>query len=228
MGDKEDNKATNGFEEALGIVVDGTGIYVVGYDVSAPPPPSLTDLPPNTPLPPPNREWRIEKRDRTNGDLVTFFGNGGVITSNLSNSFDQATDIAIDSSGIFIVGYDTAPSAPLLGNTIPPIDQANSQWRIEKRDSTSGSLITSFNPTGNTKGVVTNNPGIGLDDINSIDLDASGIYVAGNDSSSGRFDLQWRIEKRELADGELVWAETSHRNSNIALAQGLVADNSGV
>ena len=65
---------------------------------------------------------------------MTAFGNNAVVTDNPSNSFDQITGVAADSNNVFLAGYDTSPSAPLSGNTVPPIDESNSQWRIEKRD----------------------------------------------------------------------------------------------
>ena len=148
-------------DAASGIAIDSTAIYVVGYDHS-----------------PGNQEWRIEKRSLTNGSLVTGFGTGGVVTSNPSTSFDGATDIAIDSTAMYVVGRDDNPG--------------NRQWRIEKRSLADGSLI----------GVFTSNPSTGDDYVYGIAIDSTAMYVVGYDYSPG--DWEWRIEKRSLTDGSLV------------------------
>jgi len=70
-----------------------------------------------------NYQWRIEKRSLTDGSLVAGFGAGGVVTINPSTGFDMAWGIAIDSTAMYVVGYDESPG-PGSGNY---------QWRIEKR-----------------------------------------------------------------------------------------------
>ena len=55
----------------------------------------------------------------------------------------MATAVAVDSTGLYVVGFDSSP----VGNF-------DSQWRIEKRDLSDGSLMTSFG----TNGVVTSDP----------------------------------------------------------------------
>jgi hypothetical protein len=152
---------------AYAIAIDTTAMYVVGYDYS-----------------PGNAQWRIEKRGLTDGSLVSGFGTGGVVTSNSSTLSDVAFGIAIDSTAMYVVGYDSSP-----GNT---------QWRIEKRSLTDGSLVSGFG----TGGVVANNPSTGSDYANAIAIDSTAMYVVGRDESPG--NAQWRIEKRSLADGSLV------------------------
>ncbi len=142
------------------ITIDTTALYVAGYDIV------IIN----------NPAWRIEKRDLTTGALIPAFGTGGVVTSNPTNSQDTANAIAIDASGIYVAGSDPAPGSY--------------QWRIEKRDLTTGALISTFG----TSGVVTSNPGSSSDEAGTI-LVAGEIYVAGYDSSPG--NSQWRIEKRE-------------------------------
>jgi len=141
---------------AYAVAVDGSGIYVVGYDY----PPSI-----------PQFEWRIEKRNLANGSLVW------VQTSDPSSGNDGAYDVAVDSSGIYVVGTDTSPGP----------GSGNSQWRIEKRKLTDGSLI--WNQT--------NNPSPISDSALGVAVDSSGVYIVGSDNSPGLADYQWRIEKRD-------------------------------
>ena len=155
------------YDAAQGIAIDSTAMYVVGYDSS-----------------PGNNQWRIEKRSLTDGSLVSGFGTGGVVTVNPSTGSDQPYAIAIDSTAMYVVGYDSSPG--------------DEQWRIEKRSLTDGSLDTGFD----TDGVVTSNPSVGLDEAFGIAIDSTAMYVVGYDSSPG--DEQWRIEKRSLSDGSLV------------------------
>lgn len=146
-----------------GIAANGSGIYAIGNDCGI---------------------WRIEKRDLTNGALITSFGSpNGWVTS--VNGIPYA--ITLDASGIYVAGYD---------NTL-----GNDQWRIEKRDLTTGALDGTF---GGGTGVVTNNPSSNSDVIRAITADASEIFVAGYDANtSPTNDAQWRIEKRNLTTGVL-------------------------
>jgi hypothetical protein len=158
---------STGRDIASGIAVDSTAMYVVGYDES-----------------PGDTQWRIEKRSLTDGTLVSGFGTGGVVNSNPSTSYDRAFAIAIDSTAMYVVGYDGIPGYP--------------QWRIEKRSLTDGGLVSGFGEGG----VVQSNPSAGFDEAYSIAIDFTAMYVVGYDYSTG--DPQWRIEKRSLTDGGLV------------------------
>jgi hypothetical protein len=71
---------------AYSVAVDSTGIYVVGYDRI-----------------PGNWEWRIEKRNLNDGSLIWS------VTSNPSSGDDSAYSVAVDSTGIYVVGYDKIP-----------------------------------------------------------------------------------------------------------------------
>jgi len=82
---------------AYGVAVDGSGVYIVGFDYSLG-----------------NYEWRVEKRSLTDGSLIWSQ------TSNPSAGTDVARGVAVDGSGVYIVGYDYSPG--------------NNEWRIEKRD----------------------------------------------------------------------------------------------
>jgi len=91
---------SNGDDWAIGVAVDSSGMYAVGSD--------------NSPNPgSDNFEWRIEKRSLTDGTIIWNQ------TSNPSNGDDWAIGIAVDSSGIYVVGYDHAPG--------------DVEWRIEKK-----------------------------------------------------------------------------------------------
>jgi len=87
---------SGGSDIARSVAVDSTGIYVVGSDRS-----------------PGNDQWRIEKRSLNDGSLIWS------VTSDPSSGFDSAYSVAVDSTGIYVVGYDYAPG--------------NNEWRIEKR-----------------------------------------------------------------------------------------------
>jgi len=158
---------STGTDVAFSIAIDSTAMYVAGYDYSTG-----------------NDQWRIEKRSLADGSLLSGFGTGGVVTSNPSTGSDQAWDIAIDTTAMYVVGYDGSPG--------------NNQWRMEKRSLTDGSLVPGFG----TGGVVTINPSTGSDVARSISIDSTAMYVAGYDYSTG--NDQWRIEKRSLADGSLL------------------------
>ena len=116
-----------------------------------------------------DKQWRIEKRDLTTGALIAAFGTAGVVTSNPSAGDDCAQAITADASGIYVAGFDKFPG--------------NDEWRIEKRDLTTGALACT----------TTSNPSVGFDVVRAITAYASGLYVAGLDESLG--DIEWRIEK---------------------------------
>lgn len=178
------NDPSTGTDEAHGIAVDSSGAYVVGYDHS-----------------PGNNEWRIEKRSLTDGSLITSFGTGGVITEDLSGGDDQPFGVAVDASGVYIVGYDQS-----LGNL---------EWRIEKRALTDGSLIWSQ----------TENPSTESDYAYGIAVDGSGIYIVGYDTIPG--DSKWRMEKRSLTDGSPIWSQTSNLSPGQDVAYDVAVDISG-
>ena len=91
------------YDEAYSIAIDSTAMYVIGCDCS----------------PGGDCQWRIEKRSLTDGSLISAFGTGGVVTSDPSTGTDFTRGIAIDSTAMYVVGWDSSPG--------------NDQWRIEKR-----------------------------------------------------------------------------------------------
>ncbi len=162
------NPSAPGADRIHAIATDGTSMYVAGYDSSGI-----------------DNRWRLEKRNLSDGDLVTAFGVSGATTSDPSTSTDQPFAIATSSGAVFIAGYDSALSA------------ANGQWRIEKRDSTDGSLVTAFD----TDGILQFDPNAGdIDQITAITTDTSSLYVAGfQDDDTGI----WRIHKYDSTTGAL-------------------------
>ncbi len=168
---------SSGPDEATCVLSDGTYLFIGGYDSS-----------------PGNRQWRIEKRLVTDGSLDTAFGTGGVVTSNPSGGGDEVTAIRWDGTNLYVVGWDESPGA---GDT---------EWRIEKRSATSGTLIGGFGAGG----VVTSNPSTGADVPTTALGGSLGLDVAGYDSAPG--DRQWRIERRLLSSGAL---DSSFANAGV-------------
>jgi hypothetical protein len=171
-------------------------MYVVGHDETA-----------GT-----GRQWRIEKRNLSDGSLVSGFGTGGVITSNPSIAGDYAYAIAIDSTYMYVVGSEYVPA------------DSSYQWRIEKRRLDNGSLETTFD----TDGVVTSNPSSNDDAAYNIAIDSNYIYVVGYDKTQGSANSQGRAEVRNLTTGALVNTITSNPTGNNDEANGIKIDSTGV
>ncbi|MFH2141612.1 MAG: hypothetical protein ABIJ97_04260 [Bacteroidota bacterium] len=107
-------------------------------------------------------------------------------TNDPSVGSDMAAAITLDATGIYVAGSDNVPG--------------NSEWRIEKRDLSTGATIWTQ----------TNNPSTGGDAAQAITVDATGIYIGGSDNTPGGSDSQWRIEKRNLSTGAIIWTQTSN------------------
>ena len=173
---------------AWGVAVDSSGLYVVGFDSA-----------------PGNAKWRVEKRNLTDGSLLWSQ------TSDPSKGENWATGVAVDSSGLYVVGYDVAPG--------------DLEWRIEKRSLTDGALMwaRTSNPTvGEASGIYMGDRAFG------VALDSSALYVVGFDNSAGPSDIEWRMEKRSLTDGALLWAQTNNSRPREDRAFGVAVDASGV
>ena len=150
-----ENVGGSNSEMIYDLAIDGTGVYLVGYDANN------------------GNQWRMQKRSLTTGGVLW------TQTYNSSAGSEIGKGIAVDATGVYIVGTDNS--------------LANQQWRIQKRNLTTGALIWN----------VTSNPGAGLDDVKGIDVDASGVYIAGYVFSG---DTYWQIEKRSLTTGALIGA----------------------
>ena len=174
-------------DEIYGVAVNGAALYAVGFDSNTAP--TFDD------------QWRIEKRGLGDGSLVTSFGTAGVVVSNPSgttiNSYDDANAIAIDSTFMYVVGFDSVPDV-----TSGAISWTDDEWRIEKRWLDTGALDNSFGPFVSA-GTVVSNPSSSKDEANAIAIDSLYMYIAGNDTTATR-GTEWRIEKRLLSTGESV------------------------
>lgn len=147
------------------VAIDSSYMYMVGLDAS------VSSI----------YQWRIEKRNLSDGALVTGFGNNGVIASVQSTTaFTEPRGIAIDSTYMYVVGYETNPSTK--------------KWRIEKRNLSDGSLVASFGVNGVISSAQSSTyPVTEL----AISIDSTAMYVAGPCSGGSQ------IEKRNLSDGAL-------------------------
>lgn len=131
-------------------------------------------------------QWRIEKRNISDGSLETNFGAAGIVTVNPGVALDAPYEMCVDASYIYIIGYDSAGATGSYG------------WRLEKRDISSGALDTGFG----TSGVVQFDPTIFNEYGYTITQDSTYLYIAGNDYSPGG-GAQWWIEKRLKTTGAL-------------------------
>jgi hypothetical protein len=161
------------------VAVDGTGVYIVGYDEK-----------------PGDLRWRMEKRNLADGSLIWSK------TVNPSSSNDAAKGVAVDGTGVYIVGRD--------GRT------GDWRWRMEKRNLGDGSLTWKK----------TSNPSISWDEPFGVAVDGTSVYIVGFDAKHS--DLKWRIEKRSGTDGSLTWKKTSNPSSSWDVANGVAVDGTGV
>jgi hypothetical protein len=164
---------STGNSAVTGIALDATFLYVCGYET---PPGNLA-------------QWRIEKRNKSDGALVGGFGAGGAVTVDPTSSPDVATAIAIDALYLYVVGIDYGGA----GNS--------AQWRIEKRNLSDGNPVAAFDGDG----VAVSDPSANEDKPSSVALDGTYLYIAGHQNLGGGF-VQSRLEKRNLSDGALVGA----------------------
>jgi hypothetical protein len=197
---------------ARAIAVDGSAVYVAGIQ--------WTGAGCSTG----NYCWRIEKRDKSTGALVTAFDNDGIVTSDPTSSFDDANAIAVDSSAVYIAGYQDTGGGCSTGSDC---------WRIEKRDKSTGALVTAFD----SDGIVTSDPTSGSDIARAIAVDGSVVYIAGYQNTGGDCSTGgncWRIEKRDLTTGALVTAfdndgiVTSDPTSGFDGADAVAVDSSAI
>jgi|GEM_PF-3485938 len=125
-----------------------------------------------------NRQWRIEKRLKVNGELVM------TILPNFSSS-SIISRIIIDNNYIYAGGsIDDTTSDP--------------EWVLFKINKN----------TGNIENTLIYNPSNSYDSIASIAQDEEYLYLAGYDSSLGVLNTQWRIQKRNKDNLNLIWERT--------------------
>jgi hypothetical protein len=132
--------------------------------------------------------------------------------TNFNGGLDEIRDIALDDTSIYIAGIDSIKNSSFQ------------VWRIEKRSSKDGGLIWS---TTSTLGA--------FNDVYSVAIDDTGIYIAGEkwiktqDSSFGM--SLWKIEKRSLVDGNLIWEVNSKAEDSKGYLKGpisLAIDETGL
>ena len=119
-----------------------------------------------------NPIWRIEKRDASDGLLAPFRGTHeetGVLTS----AIGQPIAMALNVRYMVIAGTD---------------------WRIEKRELTTGALELDFDQDGILIA------GAGSGQPTALVLDQNDLFITGYDERSPG-DLEWRIEKRNFFSG---------------------------
>ncbi len=215
-------------DAARAVVLDGTNLYVVGYDGS----PAVADS-----------RWRVEKRLMSTGATVSGFGTGGVATSDPTTGYDQAVAAVRDSTDLYVVGSENVQGGPWriekislgtgalvsgfgTGGIVTTSGSSGSdeaalavpdggylfvagydefqgagdaQWRIEKM-----SLATGASDTGFGGGSIGSNPSSGPDWATGLVTDGLNYYLAGSDMTPGAGNSQWRIEKRALGNGSLA------------------------
>src|SRR3989304_2230850 len=169
---------------ANAVAVDGSGVYIVGED----------EYPGSG-----NARWRIEKRSLTTGSLIWSQA------SNPSAYDDWAWGVAVDGSGVYIVGEDEYPGF------------GNARWRIENRSLTTGSLIWSQ----------ASNPSAYNDKAKAVAVDGSGVYIVGHDQYPGSGNNRWRMEKRSLPDGSSIWIQSRNPSAYKDTARSVAVDGSG-
>ena len=74
----------------------------------------------------------------------------------------------------------------------------------------------------------TRNPSVGPDEAYGVAVDSTGIYVVGYDNVLGGYDYRWRIEKRSLTDGSVIWSQTENPSKGDNTADGVAVDSTGV
>jgi hypothetical protein len=194
-------------DQPYGMAISGSNMYVVGFDS-------------NTPLF--DDQWHIEKRNLGDGSLVAAFSTiiPGVVVSNPSsttiNSFDDAYAVAVDSTAMYVVGFDS-----IVGDN----DWA---WHIEKRDLVTGGLIMSFG-SGTGGGYISENisTGPGLDDAAfavAVDSSPTGtMYIVGYTTTVFQ-GTEWQIEARDKVTGLVVSSVTTSMSIGDDVANAIAID----
>ncbi len=131
-------------------------------------------------------DWHIEKRNAVSGALAEGFGTKGIIRHNPTPGYEEPEGIAAGVDSIYVVGNEDLAK--------------DGQWRIEKRDSMTGTLAKTFGVSG----VITKNSGPWYDVAQRIRVDDGYMYISGQESLRGFGESDWRIEKRSTTTGALI------------------------
>ena len=225
---------SNGDDSARAVAVDGTGIYVAGYDYK-----------------PSTYEWRVEKRSLTTGVILW------AVSEHISSTSDSAYGVAVDASGVYVAGYDhngagsraewrvekrSLTTGTLIwaqsehissgddyadgvgvdasGVYVAGTDYSSgyNEWRVEKRSLTTGTLIWAQSEQISST----------HDYAYNVAIDGSGVYVVGYDHNGAGSTAEWRVEKRSLTTGTLIWAQSEHISSDYDYPYDIAVDASGV
>ncbi|MEO8148569.1 MAG: T9SS type A sorting domain-containing protein [Bacteroidia bacterium] len=178
-----DGATTGSTAQALHVAADDSSIYVCGFDAA-----------------PGTGQWHIEKRNITTGDTIWT-----KVNDYSAARYDYAQDIAMDASGIYIVGSDFSLSS------------TDNQWNIEKRD-----LIT-----GDTIWTQKSNASIDNDFATAVTLDTDYMYAAGFQGTSSN-GTGWRIEKRDKVTGTIFCSQVNSPGISANFPAGISVDASGV
>ena len=172
--------------------------------------------------------WRIEKRTTSTGELIW-------VNTSTKASFKGVSSMAVDEEGLYIVGDHTSntiriekrdkntgnliwfvtstgyvPSSLAVTNNGVYIafseNSGDTRWRIEKRNKNSGSLDW----------YIISDPSPSVDVPYSIVVDDISLFIVGCESTSEGY--KWRIEKRDLNDGDLIWHFTSVKGCAYSVA----------
>jgi len=152
------------------IAIDSTGVYISGNDQASPG----------------DYRWRIEKRSLVDGSLLW----PAPIMENVvagAGTQDYANAIAVYGGFVYIGG----------GNDIS--NSAGAPWRIEKRDASNGAIITTRDIPVAVSGQ--------LNQINSVVVDSTGVYVTGTFNTGSR--VLWKTMKLSSVDLSTIWATDS-------------------
>lgn len=215
-------------DQMYSVAVGSDGVYTAGFDGGG------------------GNEWRIEKRSLT--DLSLLWAQ----TENPSAGADVAYQVVVGSDGIYVGGYDEAggsrkwrlekrsliDGAILWTQIINPTgsyDESRSialgsdgiylagwdaaggyEWRVEKRSLVDGSAIWAIND--NLSG--------GNDAAKTIAVGSDGVYIGGYDAMSG--NGEWRVEKRSLANGAIIWSKGADYTANNDEVTGIAVGVDGV
>jgi hypothetical protein len=176
--------ANSGFEDQVNaLCIDGNSLYAAG-----------TRRPSGI-----FSEWQVMKFDKSTGVLDTTFNasltqgtTAGIVVSDpITTDHDRLYAVCVDGNFIYLAGNDRT--------------MGTAQWRIEKRDKTTGLLDSTFKDASiytdtqplEVAGVVTSRPSTSSAQINSLAIEGNYIFAAGNSGS------YWRIEKRDKITGKL-------------------------
>ena len=176
-------------EYGYDIATDSSGIYVIGNSQS------------NCGT----GQWQIAKLDFS-GNPVSSFGSSGIASYIPSGGGTEPKDIFVDSTGLYVAGYDSAPG--------------DWQWRVDKRSATDGSSIWTR----------TSNPSSSIDYANAVVVDSTGqLYAGGVDLSLG--NGEWRIEGRRTEAPVTAPTVTTQSAGSVgdssAVLNGLANPNNG-